>query len=104
MAHVVIKNDDPKIAPIPIFALIFMSDFVRYAPIIATSGTIVSGNAVPMAAKIEPTALVPISKEHPRFSIAFVKRLHIKTIENNRKNVKNKCKINSIRVSKTHSL
>ena len=102
MARVVIKKDEPKIAPIPIFVPIFMSPPKMYAPIIATRGTIVSGNAVPIAAKIEPTAFVPILSEHPKFSIAFVKMLQIKTIKNKRNKAIIKCKTTSILIfSKT---
>ncbi len=96
MAHVEIKKEEPRIAPIPISEPIDISPPVTYTPIIATKGTMVSGSAVPMAAKIEPVALVPIFKEQPKFSIAFVKMLHVSTTRNKRNKIKTKCKAISI--------
>lgn len=75
---------EPRAAPAPISAPFSILP-VKKPPTIATKGTIVSGSAVPIAAKTEPTAHSPIFKTLPKCSIAFVKRVQENSIK--RKNI-----------------
>src|SRR5699024_7749630 len=72
------KNDDPKIAPVPISTPSAAFPLIEK---IAIKGRIVSGSAVPTAAKIEPVALLSKLNFLPKFSIEFVNKLQVRTID-----------------------
>ena len=89
-ANVDSKKGEPKTAPKAISLPMFTSCPNTTAPIIATSGTIVSGSAVPTAAKILPTTPSSSLYSLPKFSIAFVKIMQSNTINISRQNMQKK--------------
>ena len=66
------KNGDPKTAPNAISSPTDTFSPVIRAPKTATSGTTVSGNAVPIAANIPPTTPFDKLYSRPRFSTELV--------------------------------
>ena len=70
------KNGEPKTAPSATSSPTEISISKKTAPIIATRGTIVSGNAVPIAANIPPIALSAIPYFLPQYSMEFVNNTH----------------------------
>src|SRR5215212_2774345 len=74
-ARVASRKGAPRIAPIPISpAAAPLVPRIR-EPMIATSGIMVSGNAVPTAASTLPTAPAPRFNRSPMISTALVKRI-----------------------------
>ena len=86
-ANVESKKGEPSTAPLPISFPRLTSEPVTKAPKTAIKGSIVSGNAVPKAAKILPNAPSLILKYFPRFSTAFVNISQKNVIKNNNINV-----------------
>ena len=66
------KNGEPKTAPFPMSFPRLISEPAMYEPKTAIKGSIVSGKAVPTAAKILPKAPSCILKYFPKCSTAFV--------------------------------
>src|SRR5215211_6805713 len=73
-ARVASRNGAPRIAPIPISPVAALLEPRSKLPRIATSGIMVSGNAVPTAASTLPTAPAPRFSRSPVISTALVKR------------------------------
>ena len=69
------KNGDPKTAPNATSSPIETFVLENIVPIIATIGTIVSGRAVPIAARIPPIALSVIPYFFPQYSTEFVNKM-----------------------------
>src|SRR5919112_3048854 len=72
-ASVASKNGAPRIAPTPISPAAAAPVPTMTAPSMATMGIIVSGSAVPTAARRLPTAPWPRFRRSPMISTAFVK-------------------------------
>src|SRR5687768_3105962 len=74
-ASVASRKGAPRIAPIPISPVAALLVPRSKLPKIATSGIMVSGNAVPTAASTLPTAPAPRFSRSPMISTALVKRI-----------------------------
>src|ERR687889_2734415 len=97
MARVASMNGAPSIAPIPISAPSSDASPVRTGSRMATMAIMLSGKAVPTAARRLPTAPWRSPRRPPSISIAFVKKAAPRRIATS-------ATTNSITVDKTHLL